>query len=155
MTVTISKIVCPIDFSEGADRALDKALEFADKLSAQLELVHVFLPPVVALPDPAAALSIDPTFVDGLAKQTKKLLEDATLRLRQRAPNVQITPHLLQGTPADTIAEFARDSGAHLIVIGTHGRRGFRRFLLGSVAERVVRISSVPVLTVPLEDKGE
>lgn len=154
MPTTMSKFVCPIDFSEGSERALDQAIDIASSLSAQIELVHVFMPPIPSLPDlSVVTLAIDPAFIDGIAKQHKKLLEDALLRLRARAPNLQISSHLLQGDPAGTIAEFARDAGASLIVIGTHGRRGFQRFLLGSVAERVVRISSVPVLTVPLTDK--
>jgi nucleotide-binding universal stress UspA family protein len=61
---------------------------------------------------------------------------------------ITTTTRVLEGNPAETIVDCARDTGATMIVMGTHGRSGFRRFLLGSTAERVVRMATVPVLTV-------
>lgn len=152
-SVTTNKIVCPVDFSEGSEHALDKAVELARALGAQLELVHVYQNPVLVLPD-SAAVAMDPALITQLSGQSKKLLEDALLRLRAKAPELQVNAHLLQGSAADGIVEFAEQAGATMIVVGTHGRRGFQRFLLGSVAERVVRIAHIPVLTVQVPPKS-
>jgi nucleotide-binding universal stress UspA family protein len=152
MPAATAKFVCPVDFSEGSEHALDKAVEFARTLHAQIELVHVYQVPVLAMPDIAMA-AMDLELTTEVTKQSRKLLEDTLLRLRAQAPDLQVNAHLLQGMPADSIVNFAQETGASMIVIGTHGRRGFQRFLLGSVAERVVRISHIPVLTVQASSK--
>ena len=154
MSTDTLKFVCPVDFSEGSENALDKAVELARALGAAIELVHVYQVPVFALPD-APMTAMDPTLVTQIEKQSRKLLEDALLRLRAKAPDLQVNAHLLQGMPAESIVEFAQSAGATMIVIGTHGRRGFQRFLLGSVAERVVRTAHVPVLTVQMAPKAD
>ncbi len=153
MPTSTNKFVCPVDFSEGSERALDKAVELAGALGAQLELVHVYQAANIALPG-ATAISVERTLIDELGKQSQKALDEALSKLRARAPNLQVNAHLLEGTAADTIVSFAEKVGASMIVVGTHGRRGFQRFLLGSVAERLVRTSPIPVLTVQLSDKG-
>ena len=154
MSTDTLKFVCPVDFSEGSEGALDKAVELARALGAAIELVHVYQVPVFALPD-APMTVMDPTLVTQIEKQSRKLLEDALLRLRAKAPDLQVNAHLLQGMPAESIVEFAQSAGATMIVIGTHGRRGFQRFLLGSVAERVVRTAHMPVLTVQMAPKAD
>jgi nucleotide-binding universal stress UspA family protein len=68
---------------------------------------------------------------------------------------VRVAGHAVLGDPASEIVRWANDHGCDLIVVGTHGRRGFQRFLLGSVAERVVRTADVPVLTAHLAPKAE
>ncbi len=153
MSADTFKFVCPVDFSEGSEHALDKAVAYARALGAKIELVHVYQVPVFSLPD-APMTTMDPTLVTQIEKQSRKLLEDALLRLRMKAPDLEVNAHLLQGAVAESIVEFAQNTGANMIVIGTHGRRGFQRFLLGSVAERVVRTSHVPVLTVQMAQEA-
>jgi nucleotide-binding universal stress UspA family protein len=143
-----SKILCAVDFSEGSEFALVKAAELACAFRGVLEIVHVFQVPAYALP--GALLLPHPTFHADISKQAQKLLEDVALRLRQQNPSLPVTTHLLQGAPAERIVGHAHEAGAAMIVLGTHGRSGFRRFLLGSVAERVVRTADKAVLTVQL-----
>jgi nucleotide-binding universal stress UspA family protein len=154
MPTAAAKFVCAVDFSEGSEHALDKAVELARALGAQIEIVHVYQIPVLAMPDIAMA-AMDRELTTEVTKQSKKLLEDTLLRLRAKAPDLQVNAQLLQGMPADSIVDFAHQVGASMIVLGTHGRRGFQRFLLGSVAERVVRTSHIPVLTVQASPRND
>jgi nucleotide-binding universal stress UspA family protein len=138
------KILCPVDFSKGSERALAKAEELAKELGAEIELLHAYQIPVVALPD--APVSVSPAFVADLTDHAQKEL--GKLEQALKSHGVSVTTKLIQGSPADTVVARAEELKAYLIVIGTHGRGGFRRFLLGSIAERVVRMATVPVLTV-------
>jgi nucleotide-binding universal stress UspA family protein len=138
------KIVCPVDFSAGSERALNKAEELARLLGAEVELLHVYQLPVLALPD--APVTVSPTFVADLTHRAERAIEP--LREGLKARGITATSRLSEGVPAEVIVGRARELGADMIVMGTHGHGGFRRFLLGSTAERVVRTATVPVLTV-------
>jgi nucleotide-binding universal stress UspA family protein len=142
------KILCAVDFSPGSDRAVQKAEELAKALSAEVELFHAYQVPVLALPD--APVTVSPNFVADLTDRAEKLLRSASEPLQR--DGVPVSTKLVEGVPAEAIAGRAREIGAEMIVLGTHGRSGFRRFLLGSTAERVVRISVVPVLTVHIPE---
>ena len=138
------RIICPVDFSEGSDSALAYAAGLARKLGVELELVHVYQVPALAMPDGAVLAS--PTYLANLTSRAQQELDAS--RARVADDRLHVTTALLQGDPADTIVEHADRKGASLIVMGTHGRTGLVRMLLGSVAERVVRTARVPVLTV-------
>jgi nucleotide-binding universal stress UspA family protein len=138
------KILCPVDFSKGSERALAKAEELAKALGAEVELLHAYQIPVLAMPD--APVSVSPAFVADLTDHAQRELD--SLEQGMKARGLVVTSKLTQGSPADVIVERAEELKAELIVLGTHGRGGFRRFLLGSIAERVVRMATVPVLTV-------
>jgi nucleotide-binding universal stress UspA family protein len=138
------KILCPVDFSTGAMRALDKARELALALGAELEILHIHQIPVFGLPQ--AEAMITPSFKAELAEKAERHL--TSLKETIARPGLVVTTKLIEGYPAEAIAERARETSAEMIVMSTHGRTGFRRFLLGSVTERVVRVASVPVLTV-------
>jgi nucleotide-binding universal stress UspA family protein len=142
------RILCPVDFSKGSEQAVAKAEELAKALQAEIELFHAYQLPVLALPD--APVTVSPTFVANLTDSAERALQ--LLRDSVRAHGVPVTTRLLQGNPAQAIVERATEIKADLIVLGTHGRSGFRRFLLGSIAERVVRTATVPVLTVHVPD---
>lgn len=146
MTSTKKKVLCPVDFSQGSDHAVQKARELAAAMDAEIELLHVYTLPVLALPD--APVSVSPTFVAELTDRAQKALNRHRDELA--VSGVHTTTKLIEGNPAPAIAERAKEMGASMIVMGTHGRSGFQRMLLGSVAERVVRMSTVPVLTVHL-----
>jgi nucleotide-binding universal stress UspA family protein len=137
-------IICPVDFSEGSESALDYAAGLARMLGNDLELVHVFQVPAVALPDGAFVAS--PTYLANLTSRAQQELE--TSRARVADDGLHVTTVLLQGMPASSIVDHADPERASMIVMGTHGKTGLRRLLLGSVAEQVVRSSRVPVLTV-------
>lgn len=137
----VRRILVATDFSESAGRGLSVAVDLAARMGCALTLVHVrdpgVLPAVDGLNVSIAALH------DGAAAA----LEGAVRQTRVR--HLDVEGMLADGDPAGGILEAAVRSKADLIVIGSHGRTGLERFLLGSVAERVVRQAEVPVLTVP------
>jgi universal stress protein A len=138
-------ILHPTDFSPASRPAFKKAIEVAKKDRATLALLHVMAPMI-----PAGNLYISPRTYDEWAAATTESANKAMggLLKRARAAAVKAKSIVLMGIPADVIVRTARTRRADLIVMGTHGRSGFSRFLLGSVASRVVATSPCPVLTV-------
>ncbi|MGU7772169.1 universal stress protein [Burkholderia sp. MR1-5-21] len=142
-----SNILVALDGSETASQALDAALTLASRTGARLTPVYVvdFLVPAydVAGYDPSI-------LIDAFRKEGLRVADDAANRMA--ALGVPGTPQIIDTDPGEDVAErilaFARQTGADLIVMGTHGRRGFRRVLLGSVAERVLRGATRPVLMI-------
>jgi nucleotide-binding universal stress UspA family protein len=141
------RILVPLDGSETARYGLREAITLAKEQHATLRLIHVLseLPIIVEM---ASVANFD--------KVRKSLFESAEAMLQQSKAladslGVQTEIQLCElagGRVADAIVQEARDCGCDLIVIGTHGRRGISRTLLGSDAERVLRQSPVPVLLV-------
>jgi nucleotide-binding universal stress UspA family protein len=139
---SLAPILVATDFSPHARHAADVAVAFAEKLGAEVMLVHALSLPALAY---AAGLSWP---VAELEQDAGKALDEAASVLKGRCPKVNVS--LRFGPPAEEILAAAREHDSGLVVMGTHGRQGLSRLLLGSVAERVVRASPVPVLTVPL-----
>jgi len=141
--MAFTHILVATDFGDCSTRALDAALEIAQKFDARVTLVHVwemptysfeispYMPNELWLPIEQAAQSQLTTWCETLKARWPK--SDAVLRT---------------GTPWHEVLTAAEGTHADLIVVGTHGRTGLSRVLLGSVAERVVRLAKVPVLTV-------
>jgi nucleotide-binding universal stress UspA family protein len=136
---TFRHILVPTDFGEASNHALDLALEMAEKFGSKITLVHAYDVPVPYF----EGLSWP---VDSLETEARRALDDAYASAKARYPRVGAV--LGRGPAWELTLETARERGADLIVMGTHGRRGVSRALLGSQAERVVRLSPVPVLTV-------
>lgn len=136
-------IVVATDFGESSQRAEALAVSLAKKLAAKLTVLHVWSIP---LPAYAEGLSWPTDMIEAAARDA---LARTHARLQDMHPNTDAV--LATGPVADRILETAQERGGDLIVIGTHGRRGLVRAFLGSVAERVVRLSPVPVLTVRAE----
>ncbi len=138
MNTEIRNILCPTDFSESALYAFQYAVAFARSHDAELELLHVIEPSAYA--------------TDRIDDQESTYTERVRERLQNIAstadPKVKITIRIAMGVPYITIIEKADAMPADLIVIGTHGRTGIRHLLIGSVAEKVVRTATCPVLTV-------
>jgi nucleotide-binding universal stress UspA family protein len=137
-------ILVPTDFGECAEQALEIAIGLATKLDAKLTLLHVCELPVSAYAMYAQGLYFP---MDELEAAAKKALDEASAKLKARIPNAESV--LASGTAVEQILNARKDNDVDLIVMGTHGRRGISRVLLGSVAEKTVRLSPVPVLTVP------
>jgi nucleotide-binding universal stress UspA family protein len=142
----IARIMVPTDFSPASDAALDYACALSGQMGASIELVHVFDDPFASgafVGDGTVMMPVD-------LRQSLEVAAREQLAARH-AKHVASLPGssttLLMGAPAKRIVEHAREIGADLIVMGTHGRTGLSHLLLGSVAERVVRTSSCPVLT--------
>jgi nucleotide-binding universal stress UspA family protein len=137
-------ILVPTDLSEGAEAALDYACELAAKLDATVHLINVIGIPVLGVPELGVALTT--TMIDSLIADNQKALDQLASSKRSSA---RIGQTLLRtGDARDLINQAATELGADLIVMGTHGRRGVTRVLMGSVAETVVRSAPCPVLTV-------
>jgi nucleotide-binding universal stress UspA family protein len=144
----IQKIVVPTDFSEPSYEALKTADELASRFEADLVLIHA-VPPVPyygVIPVAGPHFEIEAYQKDMVAQSEKKLQE---LREERISGDVRCTPVVRLGDAPATIIELTGDEKADVIVISTHGRTGWKRFMFGSVAEKVVRTSPCPVLTVP------
>jgi universal stress protein A len=137
-------ILVPTDFSEHADHALEYAAKLAATLDATICLVHAITIPAMSVPEMGMAYS---------ALSIKAMTEHAQSELDKRVAGyrdrVTLAPTRLDvGDARDVIDLAAEQIDADLIIMGTHGRRGIRRMLLGSVAESVVRTARCPVLTI-------
>jgi nucleotide-binding universal stress UspA family protein len=145
--IEIQRILCPIDFSEYSRHALDHAVALARWYGSTVTVLHVFSTvPVAAfapgMPDfePIVLTTADR---DQLLVDLKRFVE------AESAPGVSIDGVIREGDAVGEILSLATDMKADLMVMGTHGRSGFERLLLGSVTEKLLRKASCPVLTVP------
>ena len=141
-------ILVPLDGSPTSQRGLDEAVALSQLTGGRLRLLHVVEDPVFA----TGMGGFDPVGLDLiplLREAGEKLLADCKARVV--AQGVAVDTVLLErlGTRiCDAVVQDAKECGADLIVLGTHGRRGMRRLTLGSDAEQIVRLASVPVLMV-------
>ncbi len=158
MTPSIKRILVASDFSAPSEQALQYAILLASTFGGVLHLVHVLdetqidrtWTPEWSVPELA---TVQAAIITEFERKLARSISPAT---RER---IHTYTHVVRGHPADAIVDLARDSRMDLIVMGTHGRSGVAHFLMGSVATRVVRTASCPVLTVreqvvPLEDFG-
>jgi nucleotide-binding universal stress UspA family protein len=135
-------ILAATDFSGASDHAVEFAAQLANALGAKLTLVHAFEEPY---PYP---VPLPPEYVGDIRAR----LEARCAELRSSGADVRGV--VRKGPPWSEVVSAAADEGADLIVVGTHGRRGLPRWLLGSVAERIVRLAPVPVVAVPGPAQG-
>ena len=140
----VKRILFPTDFSEHSEAALHHATSLARDAKATLLIVHV-QEPMDSFADTGFAGY--PT-ADDQAELQKRLDEIAP-----SDPNVPFTRQLVRGYPADEIARLAEEEAVDMVVMGTHGRTGLTRLLMGSVAEAVVRRAGCPVLTIRQPEK--
>lgn len=137
-------ILVPTDLSPHAEEAFDFACELASKLDATVHLVNVIGIPALGVPE--LGVAVTSTMIDSMVNENQQALDALVAR---RRCDVQIGHILLRtGDARDMIDQAAKEIGADLIVMGTHGRRGVSRALLGSIAESVVRTAPCPVLTI-------
>jgi len=148
--VRIARILCPVDFSESSRRALERAAVLAGWYEAELVALHVApLPPaLLSLAPGVSHATLEPFDVEAMAGE----LQSFTAQVAARRPGLQLI--VRSGAAAPVILDLAREIGADLLVLGTHGRSGVRKLVLGSVAERVVDKAPCPVLTVALAAEG-
>jgi nucleotide-binding universal stress UspA family protein len=133
-------ILVALDFGEASGKALDLARVLAAKLGSKLLLLHVFHQP------PAAYAALDPSMFQGLPSGFVEAVKQGLVNIAGAGEGVETM--LRDGEPAQEILDVVRERRPALVIMGTHGRRGVERFLLGSVAERVIRESPAPVVTV-------
>lgn len=144
--VTIRRILVPTDFSDCALPAVRYGAELAERFAAELILLHIVPDAVLALPDAVMPTPTPVADLQALTESGKEGLANlvAAEKLEPRHPRTEVRI----GSAAQEIIAAAGDLQADLVCIGTHGRGGLARVLLGSVAELVVRQSPCPVLTV-------
>jgi nucleotide-binding universal stress UspA family protein len=147
----MSYILCPVDFSDLSALALRHAARLAGCLGARIAVLYAepFSPPPYFTPGQIAEL--ESGFRESRKQAALKLREFAAQALGADTPVPEI--RIAEAAPAEAIRRVAGELGAEAIVMGTHGRTGFNRLMLGSVAERVLRESRIPVLTVRGEDR--
>jgi nucleotide-binding universal stress UspA family protein len=143
MPTTFRSIFCPVDFSDCARHALDHAVALARTFGSRLTVLYA-IQPIAYAAEPLLAAALVPTPED------RARVEEDLRALAAGAPGgVPISTVVVDGAVVPSVLEQAAVVQADLLVLGTHGRRGFERFLLGSTTERLLRRADVPVLTVP------
>jgi nucleotide-binding universal stress UspA family protein len=153
-TPAIRRILSPVDYSQGSRRALDYASTIARAFRAELDVVHVWDRPSYVAEDVIVhAPDVTQRSLGDLIRENAERQMNDFLASHSGAKNEgsrQFPPHrLLSGEPASTLIGELDKGEYDLVVLGTHGRTGLKRFLLGSIAEKLVRYSPVPVITVP------
>lgn len=141
-------ILVPTDLSPHAEAAFDYACELAAKLDATVHLINVIGIPALGVPE--LGVAVTSTMIDSIIAENQQALDALTARHRGEVRLGQVL--MKTGDARDMIDEAAREVDADLVIMGTHGRRGLSRALLGSVAESVVRTAPCPVLTVRPRD---
>lgn len=145
----VRKILVPTDFSEPSYKGVKAADELAVHFGAELLLIHVvsssqFVPPASPpVPTGYQLSSLLEELMDAAKKSMSHTIEEKVSK------NVSSRSFILSGAPAEEIVRVAAEEGVDAIVIATHGWTGWRRFIFGSVAEKVVRLAERPVLTIP------
>lgn len=135
-------ILVPVDFETVSMKAIDLAKQLAGKMGAEVVLVHVYQLPVYTYP------GLEPALLPGFHTEVSAA---AARAVKELAAQQGVRALLREGDPASEILAAALEAKATMIVMGTHGRRGFAHLFLGSVAEKVIRKSTTPVLTVRSE----
>ena len=140
--MAVQHILVPTDFSEYADYALDYAIELAQKLQARLTLLHIIDTMPLGVVEEGSMLP--PSYWQELEANLGQSMEASLNRLND--VGLQGEPIIVHGVPFQSILDTAESRDVDLIVMGTHGRTGLTHVLMGSVAERVVRMAPCPVL---------
>lgn len=148
--IKLDKILVPTDFSKFSEPAMQYGCAMAARFGAELHLLHVVPDPAMLVPE-AAAFS-----VETMQAQSETMVKDAAATLQKLPPDgwendKPVVREVRVGAAFIEIIDYAREASIDLIVIGTHGRSGLMHVLMGSVAERIVRKSPCPVLTVKPE----
>jgi nucleotide-binding universal stress UspA family protein len=139
MSDTFRKVLCAVDFSPSTKMTIEMARQIAESNHGTLILLHVVPMPMEAMGQP---LMVEP--ISGAEKDARRRLN----RIASESLSHSYEILVVTGEAAPSILEAAREQAADLIVMATHGRAGIGHFFLGSVAERVVREASIPVMTV-------
>lgn len=145
--IDIRRILCPIDFSDHSRRAVDNAVAIAKWYDSALTLLHVYSAAPVAAYAPGtpmtASIALTPRDRNALLAAMRHVAETEV------PPDIPIQLEIAEGPTATEILNRAGSLPADVIVMGTHGRSGFQRLMLGSVTEKVLRKAACPVLSVP------
>lgn len=151
--ISLKRFLVATDYSEPSKRAFSTALGLAENFGASIEVLHVWPAPYFgpgygfdagAMLDPTQRKSLFDLIRENAVKEMQKFVSSVPA-----PPGVSVATHIESGDAPYRILEYIDERKPDMVIVGTHGRTGPRRWLLGSVAERVVQHSSSPVLTVP------
>jgi len=144
-TLHVQKILVPIDFSTPCNKAFKYAVGFARQFGSQIVMIHVIEPPAVVCVEPLAVEGMPWTENELVsAEERMQALADAS----PRDGSLHITSGIRRGVPTHEIVKAAEELDVDLIIMATHGVRGWKHFGLGSTADRVARAATCPVLVV-------
>ncbi len=138
------RLLCPVDFSDVSKNAFQIAIDLAVLFKADLHVIHVFQMPASTIPE--GIYDIPDDMEDKVKSHFSKKLDEFIKN--HSTPEINITTGSYAGFPHVEIIKYVNEANADMIVMGTHGRTGLSHVLLGSVTERVIRTSDIPVLTV-------
>lgn len=146
--MNVKNILCPVDFSDSGDAAISYASSLAKEYDAVLHIVHVYEQPFAHVDGGFASAPVPPADMGS---------EEAKLEAVKPTKDVRFVHKFIVGSPGDELVSYAGEEKIDLIVMGTHGRTGLGRLLMGSVAEGVVRRAPCPVLTIkqPVKETQE
>ncbi|WP_248896739.1 universal stress protein [Haloplanus halobius] len=144
-TSAFDAVLVPTDGSDCAARATDHALAIADRYDATVHALSVV--DVQSIAGAYHGGTVSAEFIDSLSRERQEAADAVAEQARERGVDVETT--VLEGSPGRTITDYADEHGIDLVSMGTHGRSGVSRYLLGSVTERVLRTFPGPVLTAP------
>ena len=147
--MNFKRILVPVDYSVHSKNSLEYAAGLAERFGAKLDVVHVwdrptYVPDTVVVVKEGESKSLADMIRENAEREMREFLATAKL-----PTGVAVTERLLSGDPATTLVEELGKGEHDLVVVGTHGRTGITHLILGSIAEKLVRSSPVPVLTVP------
>jgi nucleotide-binding universal stress UspA family protein len=143
-------ILAATDFTETSDRAVDWAISLAARLGSSVTIMHAYEIPIIGFPD--GAIVATPEIATRLADASRAALDSVVAQRRVRG--VPLDAVLREGPAWEEINAVADQIDAELVVIGTHGRRALARALLGSVAEKVIRTATRPIVTIRSQAHG-
>ena len=149
----VNTLLVPVDFTSYSEEALLFASKLAGKLEAQILVLHVIHDPAEAPGFYVKKMKMKKKkFLRSMEEAANEMMDEFIEKMRQTHPDQtpikEATPLLIVGTPATRIVEIAKKKKAGMIVIGSHGRTGLSRLLVGSKVQQVVKLSSVPVTVV-------
>jgi len=139
-------VLIPVDGSDVSNHAVDEGLKLASQLGSRVTVLHVIDIALFTIPDAESGVTNFEVIQQGLTNQGKRLLEE--IGARAKAAGVEAETVMAEGDVHDEITKAAVDKKADLIIMGTHGRRGINRLILGSVAESVARRAHCAVLLI-------
>ena len=138
----INHILVPIDFSSDSEVAIDMAISLAKKLGSRITLLHAIHEVYIGVGEMAAALP--PSYIEDIEAEVEREMQGYVNKVVEAGLNGDSV--VVHGVPFQSILDAAEDQNIDLIVMGTHGRTGLKHVLLGSVAEKVIRLARCPVL---------